>query len=144
MKVVRNGHTWRHQTLNRSPLFQPSIQLHLAYKWLLYVRGPAKKLVQCESKRIKTFGLTIWCKFWRERKKRIPAWNQTWELSISSLTCLPLSHWTHGREAEANLLISARLEALADSSCLSLSHSCLLWMEICGQGCGLTVYKHIA
>ena len=34
---------------------------------------------------------------------------------------LPLSHWTHSRGAEASLLITARLEASAVSSCLSPS-----------------------
>ena len=58
----------------------------------------------------------------RERKiHRGSAGNRTRDLPITSRTLLPLSHWTHGRGAEASLLITAMLEASADSSCLSLS-----------------------
>ena len=56
----------------------------------------------------------------RERKiHRDPAGNRTQDLTIQTL--LPLSHWTHGRGAEASLHITAMLEASADSSCLSLT-----------------------
>ena len=56
----------------------------------------------------------------RERKiHKDPAGNRT-RNSITSLILLPLSHWTHGRGAEASLLITTMLEASADSSCLSL------------------------
>ena len=37
-------------------------------------------------------------------------------------TTLPVSHWTHSRGVIASLLIVHRLEASANSSCLSLSH----------------------
>ena len=38
---------------------------------------------------------------------------------ITSRMLLPLSHWTHDREVEANLLMTAVPEASADSSCLA-------------------------
>ena len=44
----------------------------------------------------------------------------TFQLLVGRML-LPLSHWTHGRGTEANLLITARLEASANSSCLSVN-----------------------
>ena len=57
-----------------------------------------------------------------ERKKihRDPAGNRTWDLPITNRTLLPLSHWTHGRGAEASLHITGMLEASAISSYLSV------------------------
>ena len=82
---------------------------------------------------------------------RDPAGNRAPELPIASRMLLPLSHWTHGRGAEASLLITAMLEGTADSSCLSLSHHRILpelWMEIRGgSGYGSEVdwlYRHIS
>ena len=64
------------------------------------------------------------CKLWREREReRESTGIQTQGLLTTSWTLLELSHWTHGRGAEASLLITAMLEASADSSCLSLSLS---------------------
>ena len=54
-------------------------------------------------------------------ERKSPAGNRTWDLPIASLTFLPLSHWAHGRGAEASVLITAVLEGTADSSCLSLT-----------------------
>ena len=79
----------------------------------------------------------------RERKiHRDPAGNWTRDLLNTSRTLLPLSHWTHGRGAEASLHITAMLEAPADSSCLSLSHRwlhCLVfkWRSLADGVAGL-------
>ena len=58
----------------------------------------------------------------RERERQSTG-IQTQGLLTTSRTLLELSHWTHGRGAEASLLITVILEASADSSCLSLSQS---------------------
>ena len=86
-----------------------------------------------------------------EREKKMhkdPAGNWTQDLPITSVMLLSLSHWTHGRGVEASLLITAMLAASADSSCLSLSHTTLVWMEIPSRwGCGPGVewlFMHIA
>ena len=71
-----------------------------------------------------------WCISFGERENEKStgiqqAGNQTWDLPITTWTLLPLSHWTHGRGAEASLFIKSRQEASADSSCFSHSHSCI-------------------
>ena len=74
----------------------------------------------------------------RERKiHRDPAGNPSRNLLTTSQTLLPLSHWTHGRGAKASLLITAKLEASADSSCLSLCHCwihCLHQVQVIAPG----------
>ena len=74
------------------------------------------------------------------------------QLGIKRWMLLPLSQWTHGRGAEACLLITAMLAASADCSCLSLFHGrkhCLsLWLEIpggwgCGPGVDSLLNRHL-
>ena len=91
------------------------------YGWLHYRRSRCKT-IRC-FEQVVDIVVTIEGDVSFGRKiQRDPAGNRTRDLLITSWTLLPLSHWTHGRGAEASLLITARLEASADSSCLSLCH----------------------
>ena len=101
---VIQSHSWVQWSSSQSSPAITHNSLQFFLYWLLYLTGKIHLLSR--------------------KKNPLELGSQTWDLPSISWMLLPLSHWIYSKyskRAEAILLITATLEALADPSCLSLS-----------------------
>ena len=112
---------------NLSSKVSPVIQSHCRVQWSSSQSSPA--ITHNSLQFFLYWLLYLNCKkihLLSRKKNPLELGSQTWDLPSISWTFLPLSHWIYSEGAEAILLITAMLEALAVFPSLTIGYTTLV------------------